>query len=57
MPLHHRHLRALGFTPQTVKQQGVGTAVLQVMNRGTEAAETWPKSPKKSVVDVVEKIA
>jgi len=57
MSLHHCHLRSLGSTCQTEKPEAVGTAFLQVMNRGPEAAEIWPKSPRKSVVDVVEKIA
>lgn len=33
-----------------MKQQGIGSAALEVMNRGTEAVETWPKAPRKSVV-------
>lgn len=51
------HLRDLGFTSQSVKQLGVGSADLEVMNRGTEAAEIWPKAPRKSVVVVVKKTA
>lgn len=38
-----------------MKKQGVGSALLEVMNRSTEAAETWPKALRKSVVVVVEK--
>lgn len=38
-----------------MKKQGVGSALLEVMNRSTETAETWPKALRKSVVVVVEK--
>lgn len=34
---------------------GAGSADLEVMNRGTEAAEIWPKAPRKSVVVVAKK--
>lgn len=52
MSLHH-YLRTWDLHPQTVIQQDAGTTNLQMVNRDTGAAETYPKSE----VDVMKKIA